>query len=624
MLPRRTPRPNHTYGQSRQRKGKCSPALPSFRLAKVSPAHKIPPISFQPVVLKQIAGAARVQIKKMLSPATTESTLHRNHSSPNPGKQMKYLIRFFPIAIACLMPPALADNGDTGDNSDTDLIVFFSQAVIPNGAYTSVHTGGGASSFLETLAGDLIDEFKGATISIVGEFPHKSQYKYTNNANLYKFEMSGADKCYAIIYNAGPFSGKHQIDDYWGEVNQLSSNTDSGYNNVYIENLRILKQVAGREVEIRINPPRFDFDTNIRNSTLESIQRDTSYSVEGMDIEVNIRDTGDNGYADGSIHGTGATGHIAFTNLETVESDSVPAYANDQDYDGYSDDIDPYPTNPLHDSDGDGFYDDIDVFPNDATETADADNDGTGDNADAFPNDPTETADTDNDGTGNNADTDDDGDGIDDGLDAFPIDNTESVDTDGDGTGNNADTDDDGDGVADGLDVFPLDAAESVDTDGDGTGNNADTDDDNDGVSDVLEARVNGDPLDPSDGDDVEASIINDMDSNEGTIQELQSQNASLEGTVSSNETEIASLESTVSSNETEIATLSQRPTLQEVRDGRPGSVLLTVDSETGSVVLDFTVEESEDLTNWTPVAGPGVSQTLTLPEGKRFYRFAH
>ena len=66
------------------------------------------------------------------------------------------------------------------------------------------------------------------------------------------------------------------------------------------------------------------------------------------------------------------------------------------------------------------------------------------------------------------------------------------------------------------------------------------------------------------------------------------------------------------------------RPTLQEVRDGRPGSVLLSVDSEAVSVVLDFTVEESEDLITWTPVAGPGVSQTLTLPEGKRFYRFAH
>ena len=41
-------------------------------------------------------------------------------------------------------------------------------------------------------------------------------------------------------------------------------------------------------------------------------------------------------------------------------------------------------------------------------------------------------------------------------------------------------------------------------------------------------------------------------------------------------------------------------------------------------MTLNFTVVESEDLITWTPVAGPGSSQTLTLPEGKRFYRFAH
>ena len=73
-----------------------------------------------------------------------------------------------------------------------------------------------------------------------------------------------------------------------------------------------------------------------------------------------------------------------------------------------------------------------------------------------------------------------------------------------------------------------------------------------------------------------------------------------------------------------QITLLEQRPTLEEVQDGRPGSVVLSVDPAGNSVTLSFTVEESEDLTIWTPVAGPGVSQTLTLPEGKRFYRFAH
>ena len=80
----------------------------------------------------------------------------------------------------------------------------------------------------------------------------------------------------------------------------------------------------------------------------------------------------------------------------------------------------------------------------------------------------------------------------------------------------------------------------------------------------------------------------------------------------------------TIQGLEQQVADLSERPTLQQVRDGRPGSVLLSVDSEAGAVVLDFTVEESEDLITWTPVEESGVSKPLTLPEGKRFYRFAH
>ena len=105
--------------------------------------------------------------------------------------------------------------------------------------------------------------------------------------------------------------------------------------------------------------------------------------------------------------------------------------------------------------------------------------------------------------------------------------------------------------------------------------------------------------------------------SNATVIAALETQVTVLETTATSNATEIATLE-------TQVALLEQRPTLEEVQDGRPGSVLLSVDSEAGAVVLNFTVEESEDLITWTPVEGPGVSQTLTLPEGKRFYRFAH
>ena len=91
-----------------------------------------------------------------------------------------------------------------------------------------------------------------------------------------------------------------------------------------------------------------------------------------------------------------------------------------------------------------------------------------------------------------------------------------------------------------------------------------------------------------------------------------------------SNATVIATLQTQTAALQAEVALLEQRPTLEEVQDGRRGSVVLSVDPAGNSVTLNFTVEESEDLITWTPVEGPGVSQTLTLPEDKRFYRFAH
>jgi hypothetical protein len=56
------------------------------------------------------------------------------------------------------------------------------------------------------------------------------------------------------------------------------------------------------------------------------------------------------------------------------------------------------------DTDGDGYTDDIDAFPTNATEWTDTDNDGIGDNTDAFPQNDTEWKDTDNDGIGDNTD----------------------------------------------------------------------------------------------------------------------------------------------------------------------------------------------------------------------------
>lgn len=67
-----------------------------------------------------------------------------------------------------------------------------------------------------------------------------------------------------------------------------------------------------------------------------------------------------------------------------------------------------------------------------------------------------------------------------------------------------------------------------------------------------------------------------------------------------------------------------QRPTWQEVIDGRPGSSLLEVDSQ-NEVRLFFQLDTSEDLQTWTTVpetvANP-LEVVYALPAGKRFFRW--
>jgi hypothetical protein len=89
------------------------------------------------------------------------------------------------------------------------------------------------------------------------------------------------------------------------------------------------------------------------------------------------------------------------------------------------------PEPPKTDSDKDGYTDDIDAFPNDPLEWTDSDLDGVGDNSDAFPNNKTQWKDKDGDGYGDNPNGTD--------PDAFPNDPYEWKDSDGDGHGDNSD-----------------------------------------------------------------------------------------------------------------------------------------------------------------------------------------
>ena len=192
------------------------------------------------------------------------------------------------------------------------------------------------------------------------------------------------------------------------------------------------------------------------------------------------------------------------------------------------------------DSDGDGFADyeeillgtdpfDFRNFPTDIDKDGildfydgDIDNDGYLNENDQYPTDPLEWVDADGDGIPDNLDNDDDNDGIPDISvnwsenyliqDIFPNDPNESSDNDRDGIGDNADTDDDNDGVEDSQDAFPFNPNEWIDTDGDGIGDNADQDDDNDGFLDFDESLLNTDPLDPSSfPSDIDSDLVPDL-----------------------------------------------------------------------------------------------------------------
>ena len=240
--------------------------------------------------------------------------------------------------------------------------------------------------------------------------------------------------------------------------------------------------------------------------------------------------------------------------------------------DGVCDELD-------EDDDNDGYNDDVDAFSLDPNEWSDYDMDGYGDNTDmdddndgywdscepadwltaqlvetieglnsfntdnSLPStcpdkvdwdttDSTEWSDLDGDGTGDNEDLNDDGDFDANGNDwtdeeelacgTSPVDSTDKPsDNDGDGICDAIDTDDDGDLIPDALDAFPMDSTESEDLDGDGIGDEEDDDDDGDGWADLVEPNCGTDERDatstPSDWDnDKQCDAVDTDDDNDG------------------------------------------------------------------------------------------------------------
>ena len=71
-----------------------------------------------------------------------------------------------------------------------------------------------------------------------------------------------------------------------------------------------------------------------------------------------------------------------------------------------------------------------------------------------------------------------------------------------------------------------------------------------------------------------------------------------------------------------EIGKLCERPSLDEIQEGRIGSVVLTPNIGENTITIDLAIEESLDLIEWKPI-NQKISTTLQLDKTKKFYRFS-
>ncbi|MBT7983730.1 MAG: leucine-rich repeat protein [Akkermansiaceae bacterium] len=85
---------------------------------------------------------------------------------------------------------------------------------------------------------------------------------------------------------------------------------------------------------------------------------------------------------------------------------------------------------------------------------------------------------------------------------------------------------------------------------------------------------------------------------------------------------EIETLNETIIDKIIEIGKLCERPTVEEIQDGRSGSILLRPNPSNNTITIDLRVEESGDLIDWQPTERT-LSGTLPLSGDKKFYRFS-
>ncbi len=85
---------------------------------------------------------------------------------------------------------------------------------------------------------------------------------------------------------------------------------------------------------------------------------------------------------------------------------------------------------------------------------------------------------------------------------------------------------------------------------------------------------------------------------------------------------QLQTLVAQVAEKDAKIAELEKRPTIEQVRDARAGSVVLTVEPDGNNITLGLTIEQSDNLIEWKNLEGE-ITRTIPIPDGKKFYRFA-
>ena len=112
-------------------------------------------------------------------------------------------------------------------------------------------------------------------------------------------------------------------------------------------------------------------------------------------------------------------------------------------------------------------------------------------------------------------------------------------------------------------------------------------------------------------------------------IDTLNENDASIMAEINAMKAQLQTLVAQVAEKDKRIAELEQggegqslEQVLEQVRDARAGSVVLTVDPEGDNITLGLTIEQSDNLIEWTKLDGE-MTRTIPIPDGKKFYRFA-